>query len=170
MEEEFQFFLNGGTSVNTNADLPSNPASDWISDQLWETLNALQKLENFTSIIQDISTHTAEWGDWYREKQPESAMLPREWEENSDGLRRLILLRCFRYSVSDFKTLSPSVQAGSSDLWSCLLCQRDSRCQVYRATSAGFEGHAERLDAIVSIDLCAFSWCGSNRASPEAGV
>lgn len=56
----------------------------------------MDKLPNFTGIINAFTHNGKEWKKWYLSATPESDALPGEWDAKCDNLRKMIILKIIR--------------------------------------------------------------------------
>ncbi|CAK87804.1 unnamed protein product (macronuclear) [Paramecium tetraurelia] len=94
--EEYNFFLRGGDPNADRKNQPHNPISDWVTEQQWQSICDLDKLPNFTGIINAFTHNGKEWKKWYLSPTPESDSLPGEWDQKCDSLKKMILLKIIR--------------------------------------------------------------------------
>eukprot|EP00762_Andalucia_godoyi_P000034 ANDGO_02412.mRNA.1 Dynein-1-alpha heavy chain len=91
---ELDFFLKGNLSLTKSS--RKKPFS-WLTDQGWEDMNRIVTLSDaFSSILDDVSGHEAEWKNWYDLEAPESVTFPMGYSETLNSFQKLCLLRCFR--------------------------------------------------------------------------
>ncbi|MEW5313998.1 MAG: hypothetical protein WDW38_005527 [Sanguina aurantia] len=93
--EEWQFFLKGGAVLDRFGQTP-NPSPSWISDEAWDNITEMNHLPHFKGITGAFAQNPGEWENWFRNKEPEAAELPAEWESKSNELQRMMLVRCLR--------------------------------------------------------------------------
>jgi len=98
--QEYQFFLRGGTVLNRDGQPMRPPNTDWITDQAWDNVCELEKnIEVFQGLSSAIQLNPKEWFRWFSstKPEPEKAQLPGEWETKcEDAMKKMIVLRCFR--------------------------------------------------------------------------
>jgi len=98
--QEYQFFLRGGTVLNRDGQPLRPPNTDWITDQAWDNVCELEKnIEVFQGLSSAIQLNPKEWFRWFSstKPEPEKAQLPGEWETKcEDAMKKMIVLRCFR--------------------------------------------------------------------------
>ncbi|EFJ08553.1 hypothetical protein SELMODRAFT_185288 [Selaginella moellendorffii] len=93
--EEWQFFLRGGTVLDRSSQ-PPIPAP-WISEQAWDDVTELSKaIPHFEKLAASLEQERGKWEQWYKVAEPEQIELPGDWEDKCNDLQRLIILRCFR--------------------------------------------------------------------------
>ena len=88
---EFSYLLRGPQAPAEK----DNPVSDWLSEQAWLSVAALQELEAFTGLANDIEGSAKRWREWCEAEAPENEKLPQEWK-NKTGLQKLCILRALR--------------------------------------------------------------------------
>ncbi|KAJ7527535.1 hypothetical protein O6H91_16G059900 [Diphasiastrum complanatum] len=104
--DEWQFFLRGGTVLDRSAQTP-NPAPHWISEQAWDDATELSKnLPHFENLATSLEQELSKWEQWYKSPEPEAIELPGDWEDKCNELQRMIILRCFRQDRLIFATSS----------------------------------------------------------------
>ena len=109
-DAEYDFFLRGG-QVFDRSGRPANACAEWLSEAGWDNMCELAKLPAFNGLLQSFESSAAEWKAWYRSEdvQPERALAPFDWNQNSSGsgggkvdkrdtgsFQHLLLLRCLR--------------------------------------------------------------------------
>ena len=93
--EEFQFFLKGGTVLDRSSQI-KNPVSSWMSEIAWDNVTEAEHLPAFADIVGSFDSMGLEWENWYRSAEPESSELPGEWETKLNELQRMVIVRCMR--------------------------------------------------------------------------
>jgi dynein heavy chain len=96
--DEYQFLLRGGAGsagASKDSQLP-NPCPDWLPDPIWEHLVVLDRLHGFKNFASSFEQNSRDWREWFLKPEPESVPLPGEWENRSNELQHLLLVRCFR--------------------------------------------------------------------------
>ncbi|KAK7877270.1 hypothetical protein WMY93_032024 [Mugilogobius chulae] len=90
---------------------------DWLTEQSWEDVVKLSELlpEQFSSLPDDVETHSDDWKSWYDLDAPEKSTFPRTYQESLTVFQRLLLLRCFRVdrvyrAVTDYVTVTMGEQ------------------------------------------------------------
>ena len=73
----------------------ANPLSDWMQDAAWEGLLALQELEPFNGITDDIVGAAKRWKEWIELEYSETEPLPGEWKRQSE-FNKLLIMRAVR--------------------------------------------------------------------------
>lgn len=73
-----------------------NPATSWISEAAWDNITCLEGLAAFKGIVASFQSNTYDWELWFRQQEPETAELPREWETKCTELQRMLLVRSLR--------------------------------------------------------------------------
>jgi dynein heavy chain len=99
--DEWQFFLRGGLVLD-KANQPNNPAPEWISEEGWDNVTALDELPHFKGVVNSFEQSITAWEDWYRSNEPEAAELPGEWESKCNELQRMIFVRSLRIDRAVF--------------------------------------------------------------------
>eukprot|EP00232_Nephroselmis_pyriformis_P029065 CAMPEP_0182867354 /NCGR_PEP_ID=MMETSP0034_2-20130328/8675_1 /TAXON_ID=156128 /ORGANISM="Nephroselmis pyriformis, Strain CCMP717" /LENGTH=4528 /DNA_ID=CAMNT_0024999703 /DNA_START=83 /DNA_END=13669 /DNA_ORIENTATION=- len=93
--DEWQYFLRGGAVLDKSSQ-PPNPNEDFLSEEMWDNITELEELANFKGVIASFQGDVASWEMWYRNKEPETAELPGEWEGKCNELQRMVFVRCLR--------------------------------------------------------------------------
>ncbi|WIA33430.1 hypothetical protein OEZ86_006562 [Tetradesmus obliquus] len=93
--EEWQFFLRGG-QVLDRSQQPPNPCPSWVSEEAWDNLASLDQLPAYKGLASSLESAAGDWELWFRQAEPETAELPREWETKCNELQRLLLVRSLR--------------------------------------------------------------------------
>lgn len=95
-QEEFQFFMRGGTVLDRSAQ-PTNPDPAWVSEEAWDNITEMEtQVASFSGIEGCLRGSLSDWEAWYRDAAPEAAELPGEWESKCNDLQRMLLVRCLR--------------------------------------------------------------------------
>merc|ERR1719487_1031383 len=92
---EFLFLLRGGI-VMDRANMPANPAPEWITPMMWDNLVELEKLDNFKGFQTTFEQTLRDWKKWFMSSEPEKEPLPGEWDARLNSLQKLIVVRCIR--------------------------------------------------------------------------
>ncbi|ESN93529.1 hypothetical protein HELRODRAFT_194054 [Helobdella robusta] len=102
-DEEFNFFLTGGVSLETANRNPTN----WLPDSNWNELLRLNELnETYSGIKDHLTEHEDEWRAIYDALNPELNPVPQKYLHLTD-LQRMLVLRALRpdkvmVAVSEF--------------------------------------------------------------------
>lgn len=91
---ELKFFLTGGVSMGE--ELPTNPASSWISEKLWGEMNRLDKLPKFKGWISHFTEKHEFYKGMYDSATPQDFELPEPWNSNLDKFQFMCIQRCIR--------------------------------------------------------------------------
>ena len=73
-----------------------NPSPTWISEEAWDNLTILDALAAFKGLASSLESSNGDWELWFRQQEPETAELPREWESKCNELQRMLLVRSLR--------------------------------------------------------------------------
>jgi dynein heavy chain len=73
-----------------------NPSAAWISEEAWDNLTTLDALPSFKGLASSLESSNGDWELWFRQQEPETAELPREWESKCNELQRMLLVRSMR--------------------------------------------------------------------------
>ncbi|XP_069776189.1 dynein axonemal heavy chain 2 isoform X3 [Narcine bancroftii] len=93
--DEYNFFLRGGVVLDREEQM-DNPCPGWLSDPNWDNITELDKLTNFHGIMNSFEQYPKDWNTWYTNSEPESAVLPVEWENTCNELQRMLIVRSLR--------------------------------------------------------------------------
>lgn len=85
----------------------SNPASSWITEEMWDNITELTKIEGFDGLVESFEKNHREWREWYILKEPERKPMLGDWNDVLNDFQKLLLIRCLRldrviFSISDF--------------------------------------------------------------------
>lgn len=86
----------GALQVLDRSQQPPNPCPMWASDEAWDNLASLDQLPAFRGLASSLESAAQEWELWFRQPEPETAELPREWEAKCNELQRLLLICSMR--------------------------------------------------------------------------
>lgn len=75
---------------------PPNPCPTWVSEEAWDNLASLDQVPAFKGLAGSLESAAGDWELWFRQADPETAELPREWEAKCNELQRLLLVRSLR--------------------------------------------------------------------------
>jgi dynein heavy chain len=67
-----------------------------VSEEAWDNLASLDQLPAFKGLAGSLESAAGDWELWFRQEEPETAELPREWETKCNELQRLLLVRSLR--------------------------------------------------------------------------
>ncbi|KAI8904300.1 dynein heavy chain and region D6 of dynein motor-domain-containing protein [Gorgonomyces haynaldii] len=93
--EEYDFLLRGGQVLDKDAQ-PSNPFTEWITDDSWDNLTELDQLSAFGGLVSSIEQGEREWKQWFLAGEPEELSLPGEWENKLNDLQKMLIVRSLR--------------------------------------------------------------------------
>ncbi|XP_030042289.1 dynein axonemal heavy chain 2 [Microcaecilia unicolor] len=93
--DEYNFFLRGGVVLDREGQM-DNPCSNWLSEANWDNITDLDKLTNFHGIMSSFEQYPRDWNMWYTSMEPETAMLPGEWETSCGEMQRMLIVRSLR--------------------------------------------------------------------------
>merc|ERR1719247_2662319 len=68
---EYAFFLRGGQVLDRSSQ-PPNPAPEWITQQMWDNLVEVEKLENFRGFQTTFEQTLRDWRKWFMSAEPET--------------------------------------------------------------------------------------------------
>jgi hypothetical protein len=82
-EKDYDFFLRGGSGMDSGEKNPPKPGHDWIKQTTWDQLCELEKErgEWAAGLTYAVNVNAKEWKHWYQSTNPdpEEAQLPGEW-------------------------------------------------------------------------------------------
>jgi len=78
--------------------LLENKLNDWLPTPIWNTLQSIAALEDFSKLCLDILASPNRFKEWYTKGRPEDAQLPGEWRKLDDDFpfRKLMIVRAMR--------------------------------------------------------------------------
>ena len=78
--------------------LMENKLSDWMPTPIWNTLQSINALEDFSKLCLDMLASPNRFKEWYTKGRPEDTPLPGEWRKLDDEypFRKLMLVRAMR--------------------------------------------------------------------------
>ena len=86
---EFNLFIRAGQLSNSAVKKPYS----WISDTIWLNLTAIQQLQPFQELINNIENNEKTWKAWYENDTPEHLPVPNMGELSV--FHHMLLIRCF---------------------------------------------------------------------------
>lgn len=97
-----------------------NPVSEWLPNSAWATVLALEQVENFQGLCEDLVGGAKRWREWVSLERPEDEFLPGDWKKLKP-LQKLLVVRALRPdrvgpALSSFVTavLEPSFVASKT--------------------------------------------------------
>ena len=90
---EWLFLLTGGVSLDNPH---ANPAPDWLGVKQWNEICILSDLSAFHGLREEFEAQVKMWKRIYDSTNPHEQPLPRHWDEDLRGVRRLCALRTIR--------------------------------------------------------------------------
>ncbi|XP_029437782.1 dynein heavy chain 2, axonemal isoform X2 [Rhinatrema bivittatum] len=93
--DEYNFFLRGGLVLDREGQM-DNPCTSWLAEANWDNITELDKLTNFHGIMNSFEQYPRDWNMWYTSMEPETAMLPGEWENSCSEMQRMLIVRSLR--------------------------------------------------------------------------
>ncbi|CAL1298106.1 unnamed protein product, partial [Larinioides sclopetarius] len=94
-KSEYDFFIKGGQVVDRSNE-PTNPCSQWLSQESWDNITQLERLPRFLSITVSFDENSRMWQEWYLTLEPEKRPLPGIWRNVCSGFQMLLIIRCLR--------------------------------------------------------------------------
>jgi dynein heavy chain len=90
---EVSYLLQGKLSMD-----PGNmgPLQEWLPEYIWPKLKALEGIQRFRGLGDDLQSDNDEWREWFDVEKAENAPLPGDYENTCSPLDKLILLRALR--------------------------------------------------------------------------
>lgn len=89
-QQKFEFLLRGPKQSGSD-----NPLNDWISNSVWENVQALKELDDYASLPDDLVGSAKRWREWVELERPEDEPLPGDWKRMPE-FERLLLFRALR--------------------------------------------------------------------------
>jgi dynein heavy chain len=93
--EEYNFFLRGGIVLDRETQM-DNPCTEWLPDTCWDHITELDKLSSFQGLSNSFEQNGRAWRQWYTAAEPETSVLPGEWENSLNELQRMLVVRSLR--------------------------------------------------------------------------
>eukprot|EP00061_Rhincodon_typus_P010339 g34558.t1 len=90
------FYQGQYRSVLDKEEQMDNPCPSWLADANWDNITELDKLTNFHGIMNSFEQYPKDWHAWYTSAEPETAMLPVEWDNTCNELQRMLIVRSLR--------------------------------------------------------------------------
>ncbi len=76
--QEYEFFVRKLHNVDReNQEI--NPDNTWITQNMWDSIHALNTLPNFQGILGSFLHSTREWKNVFSSAHPENEPLPSDW-------------------------------------------------------------------------------------------
>ena len=90
---EVSYLLQGKLSMD-----PGNmgPLQEWLPEYIWPKLKALEGIQRFRGLGDNLQSDNDEWREWFDVEKAENAPLPGDYENTCSPLDKLILLRALR--------------------------------------------------------------------------
>ncbi|KAG5345241.1 DYH1 protein, partial [Acromyrmex charruanus] len=89
---EWRHFLTTTTPIRK---LP-NPASEWITAQCWQEIQALEQLSKFDKFITSFQLSLPQFKNIFDTQEAHLAPFPQPWETKLDDFEKLLVLKCLR--------------------------------------------------------------------------
>jgi len=70
-------------------------AVEWLSSPVKSTVLALEEVEGFQGLFEDLDSSAKRWGEWYHLDRPEEEPLPGDWKKLT-ALHKLLIVRAMR--------------------------------------------------------------------------
>lgn len=94
VEEELWVFLLAG-DVGLDNPYP-NPDPTWLTDKSWSEVVRATNLPRLERLKHSFETKTAQWKAYYDSSNPQEEQFPEPFQNESETLRKLVLLKCVR--------------------------------------------------------------------------
>ena len=95
-------------------------AIEWLSASVKSTVLALEEVDGFRGLYEDLESSAKRWGEWYNSERPEDEPLPGDWKRLT-SLQKLLVIRAMRSdrlgpALSSFvsATLGPAFTASKN--------------------------------------------------------
>eukprot|EP00879_Flechtneria_rotunda_P029616 GHRR01032042.1.p1 GENE.GHRR01032042.1~~GHRR01032042.1.p1 ORF type:complete len:1612 (+),score=608.41 GHRR01032042.1:122-4837(+) len=88
--DKFEFLLRGPKEMGVD-----NPLTEWVSESVWGSVQALKELEDYASLPDDLVGSSKRWKEWMELERPEDEPLPGDWKRMPE-FDRLLLFRALR--------------------------------------------------------------------------
>jgi dynein heavy chain len=89
-QQKFDFLLRGPKVLGEE-----NPLSEWVSDSVWASVQALKELDDYSSLPDDLVGSAKRWKEWMELERPEDEPVPGDWKRMPE-FERLLLFRVLR--------------------------------------------------------------------------
>ena len=73
-----------------------NPSTHWLSNQTWNQVYYLDKLEAYAGIAEDFTIHNENWKMIYDAKEPDDLPLHEPWHSRLSKFHRLVIIKILR--------------------------------------------------------------------------
>lgn len=93
-QDEWMMLLTGGIALDKN--LPSNPATDWLSEKTWGEVTRLSAIPAFLNFANDFKMQIADWKLIYDSSEPHKCKLPTGWDQRLNSFQKVIIMRIMR--------------------------------------------------------------------------
>lgn len=73
-----------------------NPSPEWLSNETWSYINALDKLDDYCGLADDFLKHNANWKMIFDAKEPDDLPLHEPWHTRLSKYHRLVVIKILR--------------------------------------------------------------------------
>lgn len=133
--KEWFFLLTGGGALPANVQFPSNPAPEWLSQKIWESVCKVSyNMKKYSNFCEDFMEHIDEWKRFYDSNSSHNETFPGIFA-SADDIGKLCALQAIRpdkliNSLQDFVKQQMSDKFIKPPAFDIQACYEDSSATV----------------------------------------